>query len=349
MLSQMGAEVTKVESSNRQDSAKLSHPPLYYTLNHNKKHLLADYSSESGRAELIETHIKEADVLIEQFRPGAMSSWKLSYSDLKAINPNLIYVSITGYGQSTPLSNSAGHDLNYLGVSGLLSMIKDGDGKPVVPGFQLQDVAGGAYIGLAALEAGLIRRFMRERKGGDDHDDGEVNGCHIDVDMTAGVLPLLSVPYSMTTIGLDHRRFNLLNGKTAANYAVYETSDGRFMTVGALESKFWTRFCQIVGKEAEWDKSQLQLMVAPPSSFPVDEVRALFKTKTRDEWETVFRDEECCVGPVLELEELENHPYHKSRESFVDAEGSSGGMLRDFSVGAVGGKKTINLPFTAVS
>ena len=323
MLAQMGAEVIKIEHPKRIDYARVTGPQidgasyLFHQLNHNKKIISLDYTSPEGKAMLLEM-IKDADVLLEQFRPGAMAAWGLSYEQVKKINPKIIYVSLTGYGHDTSNKMEAGHDFNYLASSGLMSLIKDEHGKPIVPGFQLADIAGGSYVLVMALQAALIQRTNTGK------------GSFVDVSMRDGVLPLLAVPYSMYSANLDHRQFNVINGKTTVNYAAYECADGKWISVGALEIKFWNRLCELVGKE-EWKrKTQLELLT---SIFPKKEVEELFKTKTRDEWMSeIFKGEDVCVAPILELEEIEKIDKDQGRNNFVEFTTENGTKLTSFGL-----------------
>lgn len=306
-LSSMGASVTKVESPRRIDSTRQLMPSLFHALNAGKTPWKVDYESDAGREEVYE-RVKKADVLIEQFRPGVMSSFKLGYENLKKINPNLVYVSITGYGQSGPLASAAGHDINYLATSGLLSQLSPSSGsRPTLPGFQLADVAAGSYTALLSLQGALLRRALQPGAG----------GCFVDVNMTAGALPIASVPLSIASMGLDPELFCLINGRSAVNYGVYDTKDGKHIAVGALEAKFWKELCKTIGRP-EWGKyNQLQLMY---KFFPVDELRNIFLSKTRDEWTAIFANTDCCVSPVLSLNEALKDKYHADNNSFGEVE-----------------------------
>ncbi len=274
ILAGLGAEVMKIESPLRMDYTRNSGLPmeggslLFHMLNHRKEKTVIDYNSDSGKAELI-ARLEEADIIIEQFRPGIMDLWGFGYKAVYEINPSVIYVSLTGYGQEGEFRDSAGHDINYLAYSGLLSLLKDESGKPVVPGFQLADVGGGSYMTVIGVLSAVIHR------------------------------------QNMTTV----------------NYAVYECLDGKWLAVGALEVKFWNQLCETVNKP-EWKrKHELELTI---HAFDKKEVEALFKTQTRDEWITQFGTHSVCVAPILELEELENHPFHQSTNSFQEEKTTSG-------------------------
>ena len=326
LIAQMGAEVIKIESPKRMDYVReglkkvdgASH--LFHQLNHNKTQKCIDYNSEEGKQEILEM-IKHADVLIEQFRPGAMDAWGLGYAQIKKINPKIVYVSLTGYGQEGEFRNEAGHDFNYLAYAGIMSMFKDENGKPIVPDIQLADI-GGAYMAVIAIQAALLNK---SRTG---------TASYVDVSMCDAVMPFLAVPYSLHAAGFDYRQLNVINGKIAVNYAAYECADGKWLSVAALEMKFWNRLCEVIGKD-EWKrKHQMELV---NHFFPKSAVEAIFKTKSRDEWASIFKGEDVCVAPILEIEELETHPYHQQKNTFEEIK-TSGGT----------GLKTISLPFRMI-
>lgn len=323
LLAQMGGEVTKIESPKRMDYVRLSGKQvdgasiLFHQLNHNKQLKMVDYNTEAGKAELLEL-IKNADALIEQFRPGAMDAWGLGYEEIKKINPNIVYVSLTGYGQEGVFKNEAGHDFNYLGYSGIMSFLKDDGGKPIVPGTQFADICG-AYMAVMAMQAALLQRFRT----------GE--GSFVDVSLCDAMMPFLAIPYGLHAGGLDHRFFNVINGRTAANYAAYECADGKWLSIAALEMKFWNNICDFVEKPDWKRKNQMALL---NMNFPKQEVEALFKTKTRDDWTIFFKGKDVCIAPILEIEELEGLDYHQEKGSFETFETIDGTGL-----------KTIGLPF----
>lgn len=317
LLAQMGAEVIKIESPKRMDYVRASGGQvdgasiLFHQLNHNKTSKILDYNSEEGKNELLEL-IKNADAVIEQFRPGAMEAWGFGYEAIKKINPKIVYVSITGYSQQGNFSDEAGHDFNYLAYSGVMSLIKDDNGKPVVPDTQLADI-GGAYSAVMATQAALLQRF---RTG---------VGSYVDVSLCDAMTPFLAVPLSLHYSNLDYRKYNVINGKTAVNYSVYLCADGKWLSVAAMEIKFWNNLCEVVGKEDWKRKNPMELFVYV---FPKKEVEDLFKTKTRDEWVEIFKGHDVCIAPILEIEELENHPYHQEKKTFEEFQTSDGSILK---------------------
>ncbi|MEM9723734.1 MAG: CaiB/BaiF CoA-transferase family protein [Bacteroidota bacterium] len=323
ILAQMGAEIIKIESPKRMDYVRMSGAQvdgasvLFHQLNHNKELRKIDYNTEAGKIEVLEL-IKHADVLTEQFRPGAMQAWGLGYEDIKKVNPKIVYLSLSGYGQEGSFRNEAGHDMNYLAFSGIMSLLKDETGKPVVPGTQFADISG-AYMAIMALQAALIKRFQT----------GE--GSWVDVSLSDSLTPYLAIPYGLQSGGLDPKQFNLINGKTTVNYAVYQCSDDKWLAVAAMEIKFWNNLCEVIEK-SDWKRSnEFELL---RSVFPKEEVEALFKTRSQAEWMQLFQGQDVCVAPVLEIEELEGTPYHQEKQTFLSIQTPNGEKL-----------KTIGLPF----
>ncbi|RMG85613.1 MAG: CoA transferase, partial [Bacteroidetes bacterium] len=321
LLAQMGAEVIKIESPKRMDYARLNGKQvdnagiLFHQLNHHKTLKTIDYTTPDGRAAIFEM-VKNADVLIEQFRPGAMQSWGLGYEPARRVNPAIVYVSITGYGQNGSHATEAGHDVNYLARAGLLSLLKDEKGKPTIPDAQFADV-GGAYMAVMATQSALLKKC---RTGA---------GSYVDVSLCDAVLPFMAVPYSFQAGGMDYRKYNIINGKLAVNYAVYECSDGKWISVGALELKFWNQLCDALEKPDWQRQSQRDLL---NEVFPRSAVESFFKTRPRDYWVELVEGLDVCLTPVLELEELETCPYHQSKQNFTEFQTPNGAILKGFGM-----------------
>ena len=323
-LADLGADVIKVEDPDRPDYIRDFEPKIegismfYLALNRGKRSLAVNYLSTEGRL-LIHELIKDADVLIEQFRPGIMKEMGLGYEELSKLNPRLIYVSITGYGQNSIMSMAAGHDLNYIAIAGALGITGVAGGAPVIPGFQLADIAGGSYMAMNAVTAAL---YQREKTG---------KGDYVDVSMTDAVLPFVSMQFAYQQ-GLKKEpgrgKFELSGA--LPNYNVYACGDGKYIALGSLEPKFWNKFCEKVDRK-DWSAGflkkdeELELLKT--------EVQSLFKTKTREEWLNFFKNEDICITPVNELSGLEHDAYLNGRNMFVDNEHPS-----------LGKYKTINQP-----
>jgi len=293
LLSELGAEVVKIESPKRMDYSRFYEPQIdgvstiYHSLNHSKKQVLIDYETSKGYQQIIE-EIKTADVLIEQFRPGAMASFKLSFEQVKVVNPNIVYVSLTGYGQTGENSNKAGHDLNYLATTGLLSLNKDEKGKPVIPGFQVADIAGGAYMLVAACTSALLAQKLHKK------------AQYVDLSIFDATLPLNSIAHSLLQGNVAYSKMPFLSG-LMVNYNVYECADKKWIVLAALELKFWNSFCDLVNKP-KWKTSKNTDLLK--GVFDEKKIENLFKTKTRDEWVAYTQNHDVCLSPVLELKEV---------------------------------------------
>jgi crotonobetainyl-CoA:carnitine CoA-transferase CaiB-like acyl-CoA transferase len=301
-LAEMGANVIKIENPDSPDQVRM-YPPHdadgnsinYKALNRSKKSWAVDLRTEEGRQAIYDL-IPSIDVLIEQFRPETMCKYGLDYESLKKINPRLLYVSLTGYGQTGEYAQKAGHDLNFLAYSGLLSLNTDEKGKPVIPAFQLADIAGGSYMCIAGVLAGL---FARERKG---------IGQKIDISMLDACLPLLSLPYAHQKAGETIRAGSTPLSGQFANYNVYRCADGKYIALAALEPKFWIQFCQLVEKSS-WIE---QLFSTSPQEL-IDELNDFFAQKTREEWIHSFAEYDICISPVLSIEELDTNAHFIKR------------------------------------
>jgi crotonobetainyl-CoA:carnitine CoA-transferase CaiB-like acyl-CoA transferase len=300
ILADLGAEVLKIEEPGRGDYLR-AFPPLgktqsvlFTALNRGKRSMTLNLKTPAGRKILLDLACR-ADVLIESFRPGVLARLELDYPTLRAANERLIVCSISGYGQTSPLAQRAGHDLNYLGYAGALPLFAPrGGGTPIVPGMQIADLAGGALPATVAILAAL---FERERTG---------KGQFLDISMTEGVLHLLAVTAAQqwaTGSAPAGGRGPLSGG--AACYSIYATADARALTVAAVEPHFWANLCTILDREeyidlqyADWDVQQRMFA----------DLEVLFAAHTLAEWLDFFGDVEVCVGPALGLEEaLELH------------------------------------------
>lgn len=322
LLADMGADVIKVEDLQAGDYLRFN-PPLtssgmsvhYHMLNRNKRSVAIDLKKREGRELLLEL-AGWADVLIEQFRPGVMESLGLDYDTISEVNPTIVYCSITGYGQDGPYRDVAGHDINYLGYAGVLGLTGKADGPPVICGVQIADLgAGGMFAAMSVLSAYVYRRNTGR-------------GQHLDVSMMDGAISWLTIntgDFFVTGEPPGRQEF-FLHGSYPC-YNVYEAADG-YMTVGALEGKFWKRLCEIMGKP-EYAKEQF-------SEELRDEIfewlRDTFKKKTRDEWMEVFEGEDCCVGPVLDLKEVSEDPQVKHREMMPEVDDEKTGKRRTLGI-----------------
>lgn len=307
LLADFGAEVIKIEAPELGDYARHYDPKIdensvmFHSLNRNKKSVTLDLKTDEGKDQFLQM-VGKADVVVESFRPGVMKRLGLDFPVLEKINPRLIYCAISGYGQTGPYAEMPGHDINYISFAGLLELMGEKDGKPIVPAVQVADLAGGAYPAVTGI---LLALLEREKSG---------KGQFIDISMMDGVISLLqsTLPnYLMKNIP-SKRGEQMLSGGLAC-YEVYQTKDGRWLAVGALEMKFWRVFCQKIGKP-EWiallnepDEVQYKLK---------HDIQTVMYTKTLAEWMDIFEDAEACVSPVLNFAELVNHPQVQARKMF---------------------------------
>lgn len=311
LLADFGAEVIKIEAPDLGDYARHYEPKIdensvmFHSLNRNKKSVTLDLKTDEGKDQFLQM-VGKADVVVESFRPGVMKRIGLDFPVLEKINPCLIYCAISGYGQTGPYAEMPGHDINYISYAGLLELMGEKDGKPIVPAVQVADLAGGAYPAVTGI---LLALLEREKSG---------KGQFIDISMMDGVISLLqsTLPnYLMKNIP-SKRGEQMLSGGLAC-YEVYQTKDGRWLAVGALEMKFWRIFCQKLGKP-EWipllnepDEVQYKLK---------HDIQTVMYTKTLAEWMDIFEDAEACVSPVLTFAELVNHPQVQVRRMFETIE-----------------------------
>jgi alpha-methylacyl-CoA racemase len=312
MLADFGADVIKIEEPGSGDYARLMPPhgpggmSMYFlATNRNKRSVSLNLKSAQGRKIFLRL-VLESDVLLESFRPGVMERLELDYEHLKMTNPALIYCAISGYGQDGPYQQRAGHDLNYAGYAGLLHYNRGQHGEPAMPATQLGDLAGGSFMAVMGILAALMGRVK----------DGM--GRMVDVSMTEGVmalLPLLSTFYLNTGKAPLPGRSSLDGGLPC--YNIYETKDGKHVTLAALEPKFWHTFCTRIG---HLELLPFHTPVGPGErEQAVDILRAIFKTKTRDEWLAELAEIDACVGPVYTLEEALNSPQAQARNVTITA------------------------------
>jgi crotonobetainyl-CoA:carnitine CoA-transferase CaiB-like acyl-CoA transferase len=289
-LADLGAEVIKIEDPQLGDYARATlFPPegeggmsrFFREANRGKKSVALDLADSTDRGRFHEL-VRSADILIEGFRPGVVDRLGANYELLSSINPRLVYISITGYGQQGDKRLTAGHDLNYLAYAGVLDQLRDINGTPIVPEIQIADVFGGAMHAVTAALAGLVRR---ERSG---------QGCYVDVSMTDCCKPL-----NIAALTLPDRAASPIGGNYAC-YNVYRTSDGGHVTLGAAEPKFWANFCNAVGMP---ELIRLQYEEGETREATKAALDRLFQQHTRDEWCDLLSDVDCCFAPVLRPED----------------------------------------------
>ncbi|HPU80167.1 CaiB/BaiF CoA-transferase family protein [Accumulibacter sp.] len=311
-LADMGADVIKIEDHGVGDYARtLGDGPdgvsvFYRSVNRNKRGLRLDLKRAQGR-EVFLSLARAADIVVESFRPGVSRKLGIDYETLRAINPRIVYCAITGYGQTGPLARAAGHDLNYIGLAGVLDQIGVDGGQPAIPNLQIGDLLGGAMTAVMGILAAL---FDAQRSG---------QGRLVDVAMSEAVLAHNLFPFFalQSAGGLPQRGADLLSGGDAG-YGVYATADGRHMAVAPLEAKFWDVFCEALGRP-EWKTRHAARGAAAVALRR--ELEDLFAGRTQAEWRDFFADVDCCVTPVLGVGEALEHPQFVARAMAVHADG----------------------------
>ena len=309
LLADMGAEVLRIESPTRMDLLRVLPPhdqgvsASHAYLNRNKRSLALDLKQPEA-LEVIRSLLQDYDIVLEQFRPGVMERLGLGYEALKAINPRLIYVSITGYGQTGPYKDRAGHDINYLALSGLASYTGRADTGPLPLGMQVADVAGGSLHGVIGLLAAVI---ARQQTGQGQHLDVSMTDCAFSLHAMAGA--------GYLACGVEPGPENqVLNGGSFYDY--YRSRDGRWLSVGSLEPAFMKQLCAALGLE-ELAGLGLSPQLAHQQQLK-DALKVEFEKHDFAELRALFAELDACVEPVLSLGEALGHPQLQARELVAD-------------------------------
>ena len=303
ILADHGARVIAVESKQFMSDG------LYFnTINRNKEHLSLNLKSEKGKRIFLRL-IESADVMLEGFRPGVVDRLGVDYESMRKVNPRIIYCSITGYGQDGPFRDRVGHDVNYLSYAGVLNLIGEPDRPPSIPGIQIADIAAG---GMNAAIGILLALFAREKTG---------RGQYIDISMTDGMVGFLPVAlFFQQLTGQDPRRSDTPLSHRYACYNTYETADGRCLSIGAVENRFWKTLCEhfAVPQYAalQYDDSHREEIL--------DFMRLTFKKKTLDEWDAELANLEICWGKVQNFSEMLADPLFRERKMILEVEGKAG-------------------------
>src|SRR4051812_28629117 len=300
MLAEAGADVIKVERPGGEDMRAF--PPrlgtgsaAFAVLNGGKRSVVADLKTAQGRASL-RPLLERADVLVEQFRPGVMERLGLGYEAVRAINPRVVYCSISGYGQGGPRSKEAGHDINYQARTGLLSLAPGSTGSPSVPPALVADIAGGSFPAVINILLALRRRDLT----GD--------GCRLDIAMTDAMFTFawLALAEGFATGRFPGSQENMLAGGSP-RYALYVTADDKFLAVGALEPKFWAAFCHGIGLP-----DALRNDADDPAATRAA-VAAVVRQRTADEWTATLEPLDCCATILSPLEVAVVDPQFRGR------------------------------------
>ncbi|MCC5475427.1 CaiB/BaiF CoA transferase family protein [Streptomyces barringtoniae] len=302
LLADLGADVVRVD---RPGGPGLGIDPAYDVTNRNKRSIVVDLKAPDGRARVLDL-AERADILIEGYRPGVAERLGVGPEECHARNPRLVYGRMTGWGQDGPLAERAGHDVAYIALTGTLGMTGRPDEPPVFPANLLGDYAGGSLY----LVVGVLAALHHARVTG--------TGQVVDAAIVDGTAHLSAMIHGMLAAGgwQDRRAANLLDGG-CPYYGTYETADGKYMAVGALEGQFYAEFLRLLGLDdlapahrdwSRWDEFR-------------ERVAARFKSRTRDEWTALFEGTDACVAPVLSLREAPHHPHLAARGTFTDHAG----------------------------
>ena len=317
----LGADVIKIEDPNGGDYArwippvKQSYSQLFLSLNRNKRSALFDLTKAEDRKEFYKL-VQTADILVESFRPGVTEKLQIDYKTLSALKPSLIYCSITGFGQTGPYQKKAGHDLNFMALAGILQQIGTLS-ECVIPNFQIGDIVGGS---LNAAFSIMVALFCQRETG---------KGQHLDISMLDGAFAHSVIALSsMETFGESlPAGKSLLNGGMPF-YQTYKTADERFLAVGAVEHKFWSQFCELIGHP---ELRHSHIVMGDEAVSVKETVQSVIQTKTLAEWTEIFETADCCVSPVLKLEEAMKHPQILARNLVIHETHPTEGVVVQFA------------------
>ena len=303
-LAETGAEVIKIEKPGIGDEMREAYPKWnnqsvsFSMLNRGKKSLSLDLKDPEN-LKILEPIIKEADILIEQFRPGVMKRLGLDYETIKKINKKIIYVSITGYGQKGPKSMVAGHDLNYIGNTGLLSLSMGSGDNTVVPPALIADIAGGSYPAVINILLALRKRDINQE------------GSFIDISMSDNLFPFMfwGLGNGFSENDWPGNADSILSGGSP-RYNIYKTSDNAYLAAAPLEDRFWNKFCEVI------DLPKKYINIKDNQLEVIQQVRNIIILKDKNFWFEVFNEADCCCSIVKSLEEAINDNHFKVREIF---------------------------------
>lgn len=314
-LADLGADVIKIEDPGPGDYARgMGHgtdgmADLFRMINRNKRAITLDLKQPRGRDILLEL-TRGADVIVEGFRPGVVNRLGIDYASASAINPRIVYCAISGYGQTGPYRERAGHDINYIGYAGVGDQIGAAGGAPVLGNFQIADLLGGSLTPVMGVLAAVIDAKASGR------------GRYVDVAMTDAVLAHAVVALSGVAANgvASARGSDRLSGGLPC-YNVYRTRDDRYLAVGALEQKFWETLCDTVGRP---DLKASHIVFGKEAQRVKDNLATVFATKSQREWAEVFAKADCCVTPILPMDEAVANEQLRARGMIVDASDATG-------------------------
>src|SRR5215468_11194641 len=313
----MGADVLKIETPlEHEEDAESKRRAAFAYVNRNKRSLALNMKAPEGQA-LFRKLAAGADVIIEGFRPGVMKRLGADYETIRALNPRIVYCSLSGFGQNGPYRDYPAHDMNYLSLAGVLGLIGEPDRKPAIPLNLVADYAGASMHGALGI---MFALFARERTG---------KGQHVDVSYLDTSVALLAATPNMRFFwsdGLAPKRGEGFLGGSYPYYAIYETKDGKLLTIGCTEPWLWENFCKAIGRQEFVRAANAEEVKAR------NEIEAIIRTKNRDEWYEILVKADVCVGKVYEPEEMVADPQVQARDMVVEVKHPTLGTIKEFGI-----------------
>jgi crotonobetainyl-CoA:carnitine CoA-transferase CaiB-like acyl-CoA transferase len=328
MLADMGADVLKIETPDptAASDAEAARRAAFAFVNRNKRSMTLNLKAPEGQA-VFKRLAAGADVIVEGFRPGVMKRLGADYETIRALNPRIVYCSLSGFGQDGPYKSYPAHDMNYLSLAGMLGLIGDADRKPAIPLNIIADYAGASLHGALGI---VLALYAREKNG---------RGQHVDVSYLDTSISLLAATPNMRFFFSDgmlpRRGTGFLSG-TYPYYAIYETKDAKLLTIGCTEPWLWENFCKAIGRPdfvrfARKPDQYVRAANAEEDGARRD-VESIMKTKTRDEWYALLVKADVCVGKVYDVEEMPSDPQVQHRQMVVEVEHPTHGRIKEFGI-----------------
>jgi len=311
ILADHGAEVLAVEDR------RFAEDGLFFNdVNRNKQHMSLNLKTDKGR-EIFYQLVDRADVVLEGFRPGVAQRLGVDYETLRTRNKRLVYCSITGYGQTGPKRDEAGHDVNYLSTAGVLEMIGEKDRLPTIPAVQIADIMGGAMQAAVGI---LLALYGREKSG---------CGQYIDISMTDGIVGLLTLSrFYQEVKGEKFARSDAIFSHRYGCYNTYRTADGRYLAIGAVENRFWEKLCEVLGcpqfTPLQYDEARRQEVI--------DWLRTTFAGRPLAEWQKILEKEDVCFSPVVNLKEVMSSELFRKRDMVCEYQAVDGSTAVAFGI-----------------
>jgi len=328
LLADMGADVLKIETPepDRPQGEEWVRRTIHTFVNRNKRSMTLDMKSPDAQA-IFRRLATTADVIVEGFRPGVMKRLGADYDAIRPLNPRVVYCSLSGFGQDGPYRDFPAHDMNYLSLAGVLSLIGEKDRKPVIPLNLVADYAGASMHGALGI---VLALFARERTG---------RGQHVDVSYLDTTVSLLAATPNMRFFfsdGMAPRRGEGVLGGSYPYYAIYETKDDKLLTIGCTEPWLWANFCRAIGRPdfEKFARASDQFVRAANAEEEAArrEIETLIRTKTRDEWYDMLVKADVCVGKVYDVEEMVRDPQINHRQMIVDVQHPTHGRVRQIGI-----------------